>query len=278
MKILIVGAGITGLSTYLFLHRHLTREHQIIIVESYDTRKIRPALRTGEAVNSSTTLTGSPKHTSSTSEDDGSQNHFTPATAGSALGIARNGLACLSRMDNNGRTLSTIMAHGCPITSSVFDCARGWKLAEFEMGGDVGHGSSKEDSGGSANGRKGVASTTNSAVDGHAQDGRAKMKGETDQKEKQLGQMLLITRRALWQERFRSVAWIAGTHDIILNRRLVDIEKTGSGQVLVHFADGACETADLVLGADGMRSTVRACMFRDEKEWGGADYVTPVYE
>ena len=251
MKILIVGAGITGLSTYLSLHKHLSNPHshphQIILLESHDTRAIRQPSpcdgRQGESTTPNRTL-------------------FTPETAGSALGIARNGLACLSRVDGDGEMARRVMARGFPMGRLVFDCARGWTLGEFEIGG--GDLERAEDHG----------------QDGR--DGKDGVVGEEDQEEKekkkQLGPMLFITRRALWQELYHAAVRVARTEDVIVNKRLIEIETTESGQVLAHFADGTSDVADLVLGADGIRSTVRACMFRGEKERGGVDYVTPVYE
>ena len=253
MKILIVGAGITGLSTYLFLHKHLSNPHshphQIILLESHDTRAIRQPSpcdgRQGESTTPNRTL-------------------FTPETAGSALGIARNGLACLSRVDGEGETLGRVMARGFPMGRLVFDCARGWRLGEFEIGGGDLERAGMHGRGGT-DGMNGVV-------------GEEYQKEEEKGEKKEFGPMLFITRRALWQELYHAAVRVAGTEDVIVNKRLVEIETIESGQVLAHFADGTSDAADLVLGADGIRSTVRACMFRGEKERGGVDYVTPVYE
>jgi 2-polyprenyl-6-methoxyphenol hydroxylase-like FAD-dependent oxidoreductase len=43
----------------------------------------------------------------------------------------------------------------------------------------------------------------------------------------------------------------------------VELQDNGNG-VIVEFADGTTETADLVIGADGMRSKVKDSLFRGE--------------
>lgn len=51
----------------------------------------------------------------------------------------------------------------------------------------------------------------------------------------------------------------AGMDSIHLNKRLTDIDDSGSAAILT-FADGSTAEADLVIGADGARSTVRTLM------------------
>lgn len=61
-----------------------------------------------------------------------------------------------------------------------------------------------------------------------------------------------------------------GMDGIELNKRLVDIDDSGSEAVL-HFTDGSTATADLVIGADGARSTVRRLMLGyDDALYSGA--------
>lgn len=61
-----------------------------------------------------------------------------------------------------------------------------------------------------------------------------------------------------------------GMDVIELNKRLVDIDDSGNEAVL-HFTDGSTATADLVIGADGARSTVRRLMLGyDDALYSGA--------
>ena len=46
-----------------------------------------------------------------------------------------------------------------------------------------------------------------------------------------------------------------------LDSRLVAVDQPGDDRVLARFADGSTVSADLVVGADGIRSTVRASLF-----------------
>lgn len=50
-----------------------------------------------------------------------------------------------------------------------------------------------------------------------------------------------------------------------LSSKLVRIEKTPSGQVLLQFANGFEEEVDLLVGADGIRSVVRSAAFPDHR-------------
>ncbi|MDO5498426.1 MAG: FAD-dependent monooxygenase [Propionibacteriaceae bacterium] len=61
-----------------------------------------------------------------------------------------------------------------------------------------------------------------------------------------------------------------GLDKIQLSKRLLGIDDSGSEAVL-HFADGSSATADLVIGADGARSTVRRLMLGyDDALYSGA--------
>ncbi|VCU70869.1 6-hydroxynicotinate 3-monooxygenase precursor [Pigmentiphaga humi] len=54
-------------------------------------------------------------------------------------------------------------------------------------------------------------------------------------------------------------------HDIVeLERHLVDVEQDGQG-VALKFADGSTARADAVIGADGVHSQVRECLFGEEQ-------------
>lgn len=66
-----------------------------------------------------------------------------------------------------------------------------------------------------------------------------------------------------------------GQENIVLNKRLKDVEEAESGYVL-HFEDGTQVNAEYLIGADGIRSKVRSALFekselRDSKQicWRG---------
>ena len=47
------------------------------------------------------------------------------------------------------------------------------------------------------------------------------------------------------------------------NKRLVSYEDSAPEPVKLHFADGSSATCDILIGADGIKSAVRECMFSD---------------
>lgn len=205
MKILIIGAGISGLTTYLFLHKHLPRPetHSITIYEAYDTTKLY----------------------SKNSSPDPSADHFLVTAIGNALGIGVNGLNVLRRLDEG--LFNEIVSRGCPVHSWRITNARGWKLADVKMPA--------------------------------SQDGSV--------------QSIMIARQALWE--------VLRSHvpdEVIINRKVVDVVIRKAKRNEVAFADGRIDEADLVIGADGLRSTVRTAMFREDAVVNRKDYITQKYE
>ena len=47
------------------------------------------------------------------------------------------------------------------------------------------------------------------------------------------------------------------------NKRLVSYKDSVPELVTLHFADGSSATCDILIGADGIKSVVRECMFLD---------------
>jgi 2-polyprenyl-6-methoxyphenol hydroxylase-like FAD-dependent oxidoreductase len=205
MKILIIGAGISGLTAYLFLRKHLPSpsSHTITIYEAYDTSKIY----------------------SKDPSTDPSADHFLVTAIGNALGIGVNGLNVLRRLDP--QLFAEVVSSGCPVDKWLITNARGWKLASVKM-----------------------PTTPDGSV-----------------------QSIMIARQALWE--------VLRSHvpdSVIMNRKVVDVVIRKAKRNEVAFEDGRVEEADLVIGADGLRSIVRTAMFREDAVVGGKDYITPRYE
>ena len=55
-----------------------------------------------------------------------------------------------------------------------------------------------------------------------------------------------------------------GPKEIKLGRRLINVDQDDSG-VTAHFEDGTSARGDLLIGADGIHSRVRECLFGEEK-------------
>ena len=97
VKIIIIGAGISGLSSYLFLRKHLLlaspslHDHEIKIYEAYD---IHQSTFNGSSITVSSQDTDDPR------PSDDTEPEFTPQAIGSAIGISKNGINVLSRLDN----------------------------------------------------------------------------------------------------------------------------------------------------------------------------------
>ena len=50
---------------------------------------------------------------------------------------------------------------------------------------------------------------------------------------------------------------------VVWGKKVKSVTESGA-DVRVEFVDGSAETADLVIGADGVRSVVRECMFDNQ--------------
>lgn len=88
--------------------------------------------------------------------------------------------------------------------------------------------------------------------------------------EKQRMHMVASSRHSLWQA-LRSR--IPDGH--IINKRISEVVASPDGKNLIHFVDGSPSVdADLVIGADGVRSTAKRAIFPESKE----DPYPPNYE
>ncbi|EXJ68878.1 uncharacterized protein A1O5_07810 [Cladophialophora psammophila CBS 110553] len=250
-RIIIIGAGISGLSTYLFLRKHLLlsnptlssqeERYEIKIYEAYDIRQssfsgslTNPT--TGDNVDGSTT---DPLPASET------EPIFTPQAIGSAIGISRNGLNVLARLgepvDYQGDVRSArssmveqMATHGHPIERWEISTARGFTLVEVNLArvaerpAPRKHGQSE-----------GPMTAAQDPCRYHA---------------------IMIARQSCWEILRDHV--LRDSPDVVVHKKVVDVV-IGDGKTrnVVKFEDGSREEADLVIGADGLRSVLRRAMF-----------------
>ncbi|KIW91657.1 uncharacterized protein Z519_07625 [Cladophialophora bantiana CBS 173.52] len=250
-KIIIIGAGISGLSTYLFLRKHLLlsnptlssqeERYEIKIYEAYDIHPSsfsgsRTNPTTGDSVDGSTT-DPLPAET---------EPIFTPQAIGSAIGISRNGLNVLARLgepvDYQGDVRSArsslveqMVIHGHPIERWEISTARGFTLVEVDLArvtqrpAPHKHGQSE-----------GPITAAQDLCRYHA---------------------IMIARQSCWEILRDHV--LRDSPDVVVHKKVVDVvigdERTRN---VVKFEDGSQEEADLVIGADGLRSVLRRAMFR----------------
>lgn len=245
MQIIIIGAGIAGLSSYIFLTKHLLNDdtsgsHTARIIERYDIR---------------TTRSFSPNHDSNGNDDPQSPNVSTSTSKpiGSAIGIGKNGLSVLSRMDEQGEVLEQFKRRGNCISTWKMGTARGFKLVDAN-----------------------VASSDSLGT------------GKDSQKASQ--PTVMIARQTAWEILRDKVLEI--DDEAVTVGKVMEVRPTDGGAATVVLEDGREYVADLVIGADGLRSTVRRTIFEDTKDvdiqswWQRLlgrtprkkDYITPHYE
>ena len=200
MRIIIVGAGIAGISTYLLLKKHLLddpssnlNDHiSITIYESHHSRIGNADKKNGsnsfEELSSSTALVGG------------------------GISIGPNGMRILRDLDE--KLHDEISKRGFVTEHAVFQSARGWKLGKIRWG-DM-----------------------------------------RDPEEFSVS----IARHRLWECLKDAVG-----EGVIQYRRVAGVKTGKGGKHIVTFADGSAdEEVELVIGADGVKSTVRKAIFGDK--------------
>ena len=262
MKIVIIGAGISGLSTYLFLKQHVEsipdQHPEIKIYEAYDVSKY---ISDSHISGSSPRPNGTARVPSEFERATAAPLHepvFTPEAIGSAIGISRNGLDVLSRLttsddgasDNiSSDILADMIRGGHPATKWQMKNARGWLLADVSMLPKRLQSNAEE---GSSNNR-GSGASDESIHD----DCRTSCKSSTIDN-------IMISRQAFWSILLRHVVSKDGPR-VIEHKKVLELvipSAESDDMTTIKFADGSEETADLVIGTDGLRSIVRKAMFQ----------------
>ncbi|PYH42503.1 FAD-dependent oxidoreductase [Aspergillus saccharolyticus JOP 1030-1] len=211
MRIVIVGAGISGLTAYLTLHKHLPKpphpapatDHEYTIYEPYNT-------------SPDTTSHERPQDTTNPST----------LTVGGGLGVGPNGLHVLHRLDP--QLLQDIVRSGYMVDHSNLKNKHGHLLLKLPASGASGN------------------------------------------PERPRMHMLAIGRHSLWS-RLRC----AVPDSVLINKRVSRVVSLADGQNVVYFDDNSDPVhADLVIGADGLKSTVKRALFPEAE----TDPYPPHYE
>jgi 2-polyprenyl-6-methoxyphenol hydroxylase-like FAD-dependent oxidoreductase len=198
MKIIIVGGGLCGLSTYLSLQKYLSPiiPLDITIYESHDPSKLVEPQDANFGELSSYT-----------------------ATVGGGLGIAYNGIRLLR--DINQELYDTVKNTGFNVRTFVFQSARGWRLFSVPNNDPQG---------------KSVFPDGDSDV------------------------CVSISRHDLWKTLYHAV----GGEEFVIKPVVSASKGSSSSRPQVTFTDGSTDDADLVIGADGVRSSVMRSLLADE--------------
>jgi 2-polyprenyl-6-methoxyphenol hydroxylase-like FAD-dependent oxidoreductase len=196
MKIIIVGGGIAGLSTYLHLLKHLPKIN-LTIYESHSPHSLSSRDLNLDTLSASTTLVGG------------------------GLGISPNGMRVLRELSKELH--DAVAAQGFPAEHFLFKGANGWTLGKQHTGD------------------------------------RQFRKGEDEEV------CIASSRHGLWETLTKAVG-----EGVVKYRKVVGIERdTSSGQIKVRLMESEGneeeDVADLLIGADGVKSIVRSDLLGNDK-------------
>jgi len=201
MKVIIVGAGISGLSTYLFLQKYCSNLTNLEIA-IYDSHDPQDSIKPG----------------SSTFGDLSSYS----AIIGGGIGLSPNGCRLIRELDQ--KIYEQVKSTGFTVERFVFKGARGWRLTNVPT---------------------------------------SDMRGKPGMPDGEEEFCISISRHDVWKALIDAVG-----HDKVDIKKVVAAKKALPAEgkkPMVIFDDGSEEQADLVIGADGVRSVVLRSIFGDEK-------------
>lgn len=208
MKIIIIGAGISGCAAYLTLRKHLpppppssspTQDHEYTIYEAYPT-------------TIDTTSDDRPNDEHST--------HSATLTIGGGLGVAPNGLRVLERLDED--ILRDAVSGGYMVDHSNLKDKHGRVLMRLPSSSTTTTGSRDSDG------------TTTTPM-----------------------HLLGTSRHNIWRCLRKRIP-----DSIIINKRVASVTAHPTHRNTVTFVDGSEPVhADLVIGADGLKSVTKHALF-----------------
>lgn len=236
MKIIIVGGGISGLATYLYLRKLLPEPpsssptHTIHLYESHRPRNIIPSTTTPKNDNDNN------NHHDQQPGNETSISSLSASTqtVGGGLGVSPNGMRVLR--DISPSLHAAVSAQGFPCDKFIFMGENGWTLG-VTGAGDEGAGYKADH------------------LDGPEED------DEGARQEVCVSSL----RGGLWACLRDHVEEMYGA-DVLRYEKVVEVgpattTSDGGNMAVVVFENGREEHADLVIGADGVKSVVRKGLF-----------------
>ncbi|KAF2454551.1 hypothetical protein BDY21DRAFT_423490 [Lineolata rhizophorae] len=257
MKIIIVGGGIAGISTYLHLIKHLppppppSPPHTIQIYESHDPRKkqqAEPSPLGPKQASASAPPLAPPPSAGPTNLNALPAPATVPSAAGGGLGISPNGMRVLRALEPGLH--AAVRAQGFVVERFVFKTSGNRVVADTAAVDGA---------------RKRPVVAVGGGRGGGGDEGAGEEKEEMMPRE----ETVASSRHGLWRC-LREAVKEEGV--VVEGKRVSEVLVGEDERPVVRFADGfADESADMVVGADGVKSVVRKAVL-------GAASPEPTYE